>query len=157
MLLPTCSSSAEKWMQKKLHSICQKLLNVSVVKKLYMQLQISSVLIGMRMCTVDPEITVWVLYSMYLCRVVCSSVTAGMDHKCSWCLLLYLPVSKFLDLWRVSFSIWSLVSDLPLQVILCLFNELKNWQDFGTGLWTLTAKQCSLMIFILLRKRWADI
>ncbi len=27
--LPTCSSSAEKWMQKKLHSTCQKLLNVS--------------------------------------------------------------------------------------------------------------------------------
>jgi len=29
-----------------------------VVKKLYMQLQISSGLIGMRMCIVDPEITV---------------------------------------------------------------------------------------------------
>jgi hypothetical protein len=71
-----------------------------VVKKLYMQLQISSVLIGMRMYTVDPEITVWVLYSMYLCGVVCSAVTAGMDHKCSWCLLLYLPVSKFLDMWH---------------------------------------------------------
>ncbi len=116
-----------------------------VIEKLYMQLQISSVLIGMRMCTVDPEITVWVLYIMYLCRVVvCSAVTAGMDHKCSWCLLLYLPVSKFLDVWHMSFSIWSLVSALPLQVILSLVNELKNWQDFWTGLWTLTSKQSVL-------------
>jgi hypothetical protein len=73
---------------------------------------------------------------------------------CSWWLLLYPPVSKFLHIWHMwVFSIWSLVLTLPVQMLLSLSYELETWQDIWTGdrfIDTASQRECSLMTFILL-------
>jgi hypothetical protein len=155
--LPTCSSSAEKWMQKKLHSICQTVECVWLSRNCICNCRYP-------LFWLEWECVLLILKSLSESYIVCTCAELfallwlqEWTIKCSWCLL---PVSKFLDLWHMSFSIWSLVPALPLQVILSLFNELKNWQDFWTGdrcMDTDSQTECSLMIFILLRKRWADI